>query len=362
MQKKNISILLIIILLGTIILIISCIFIFFLTYVIKSQFVISTLTTSVQTTSKPQSTQLSLTATTTLTPVQATAMLPTKQAPTPTIPPPSLVPSSTAAAFVQDTWCVPWNTEAIYAQVYRVLDGSNIEVLINGDLYQIRYLGIAAPDEDLGANAQMLSREENMRLVSGKQVLLVKDRSDTDEYNRLLRYVFEGVTFINLSLVESGYAIADSHPPDISCDTVFNLAEIQALQTGRGIWAATATPSRAIPTQTNLPASTGDIIISIISYEGDGWQQPDEFVEIKNNGEKPIQLENWILRDSQNHLYRFPNYVIIPGQYCRIYTDLYNPGTCGFKFNNPSGIWSDEGECAYLFDSNGYPIHTFCYE
>jgi micrococcal nuclease len=67
--------------------------------------------------------------------------------------------------------------------------------------------------------------------------LLVKDISETDKYDRLLRYVFVGDTFVNFELVNQGYAAAVTFPPDVACEDVFRSAEADARSRGLGLWA-----------------------------------------------------------------------------------------------------------------------------
>ena len=81
---------------------------------------------------------------------------------------------------------------------------------------------------------------KNKALVDRKEIVLVKDVSETDIYGRLLRYVFVGDLsgiFVNNALVESGYASASSYPPDTACDEAFSSAERNAHSQELGLWA-----------------------------------------------------------------------------------------------------------------------------
>jgi len=290
---------------------------------------------------------------------------PTSVAISPTISPTNVYidePTSTLEAVIQDAWCVPWNSESTYAEVVEVIDGITIKVKINDTNHIVRYIGIAIPEEDLAINAGEQAKNKNTSLVFGKKVLLIKDRKDKDTEENLLRYVIVDAIFVNHTMIESGFALADSQPPNISCDTLFAYSEINAINRQLGLWLPERTATRDIPTKTPLPLSSGNVTITFISLEGKGWKQPDEFVEIKNQDNLSIQLNNWTLEDSDNHIYHFPPYTILPGQYCRIYTNMYDSSTCGFSLNKYSGIWSDDGECAYLYDSVGFLISALCIE
>jgi micrococcal nuclease len=64
-----------------------------------------------------------------------------------------------------------------------------------------------------------------------------KDVSDTDQYKRLLRYVYIGETFVNFTLVDEGYAWAVTYPPDIKYSAQLADAEKSARENNRGcLW------------------------------------------------------------------------------------------------------------------------------
>ncbi len=110
--------------------------------------------------------------------------------------------------------CVPGRQPQV-AQVVDVIDGDTIAVLLDGLLVKVKYIGIDAPEsisrlEYLGKEA----RNRNRELVVGRDVLLYKDVSDRDRFDRLLRYVFVDDKFINYELVSQGYASAVDEPPD----------------------------------------------------------------------------------------------------------------------------------------------------
>jgi len=112
---------------------------------------------------------------------------------------------------------------------------------------------------------------------------------------------------------------------------------------------------------TPTPPITSDIVITTIFYDGAGSLEPDEYVEIRNDSNNPIQLEGWTLRDIANHIYSFPNYSILPGQVCRVYTNEHHPDWCGFNYGSGTAIWNNSGDCAYLHDNQSNLIDDYCY-
>lgn len=131
----------------------------------------------------------------------------------------------------------------------RVIDGDTIKVSIDGAQYTVRYIGIDAPEtvkpnspiEPFGLEASAKNKE----LVEGKTILLEKDISETDEYGRLLRYVYFGDLFINGELVRLGYAQAISYPPDMKCQDLLRQLQQEARDAGRGLWGNTFTSTES---------------------------------------------------------------------------------------------------------------------
>jgi len=135
--------------------------------------------------------------------------------------------------------------------VTRVIDGDTIEIE-GGE--RIRYIGIDTPETvDPRKPVQCFGVEasnKNKELVEGKRVRLEKDITDKDKYNRLLRYVWVGDTFINLELVKQGFAYSYSYPPDIKYQDQFVKAQQEAREAKRGLWNTCSTT-----TELEQPAS-----------------------------------------------------------------------------------------------------------
>lgn len=114
-------------------------------------------------------------------------------------------------------------------------------------------------------------------------------------------------------------------------------------------------------TSTPAPAPSGDVRITDIFYDGSGPNEPDEYVQIMNFDDRPIQLQDWTLRDEANHVFTFPAFLIQPGQPCRVYTNENHPTWCGFNYGSGSAIWNNSGDCGYLRDGGNQLIDTYCY-
>lgn len=126
----------------------------------------------------------------------------------------------------------------IRAEVVEVVDGDTIRVEIGGVRYAIRYIGIDAPEtREPGAKA---ATRVNRQLVGDGIVLLESDVSDTDRFDRLLRYVWVerdgGLLLVNRELVRLGLALAKDYPPDLAYQDLLDRAERTAIREGNGLW------------------------------------------------------------------------------------------------------------------------------
>ena len=137
--------------------------------------------------------------------------------------------------------------------VDRVVDGDTIEVEITarvegpgagvtdiGTIYDVRLTGIDTP-ESVKPNSpvECFGREASAAataLLEGQEVRLVKDIEDTDQYDRLLRYVYLGDEMANARLVINGYASAYTYPPNVRHSDLLIDLQRQARESGRGLW------------------------------------------------------------------------------------------------------------------------------
>ncbi len=106
---------------------------------------------------------------------------------------------------------------------------------------KVRYIGIDTPEihhpmkgiERYGKEAS----EANRKLVDGKTVRLEFDVQEQDRYGRLLAYVYlEDGTFVNAWLVENGYAMVMTIPPNVKYQQLFLKLQREAREGMRGLW------------------------------------------------------------------------------------------------------------------------------
>jgi micrococcal nuclease len=133
--------------------------------------------------------------------------------------------------------CIPQNTVRETGLVVGVVDGDTIDVQIGDQVQRVRYIGMDTPEQDEALYQEAAAYNQSM--VLSKTVTLVKDTSDVDSFNRLLRYVVVENTFVNQALVELGYAEASAYAPDTACVSAFEAAQVQAQTAKAGLWLST---------------------------------------------------------------------------------------------------------------------------
>lgn len=133
--------------------------------------------------------------------------------------------------------------------VVKVIDGDTF-VVRSGET--VRMIGIDAPEK--GSYYYEESKAKLEALISNKTVALEKDKSEKDRYGRLLRYVYFNGTFINLVMVEEGFAKAYPYAPDTSFKNEFQTAENSAKEQQLAVWTEGLTENHAC---TKLGCETG---------------------------------------------------------------------------------------------------------
>lgn len=134
----------------------------------------------------------------------------------------------------------PVNEQPIEVLVTQVIDGDTIKVDLNGEIYNVRYIGIDCPETvNPNVSPEKYGQEAtdfNTELVKGQTVRLEKDKTDKDRYDRLLRYVWVGDILVNAQLVAFGWAESTPYPPDTKYQQIFNDLEKQAKELKLGMW------------------------------------------------------------------------------------------------------------------------------
>ena len=135
------------------------------------------------------------------------------------------------------------------AIVDRVVDGDTIIVEIAGDRERVRLLGIDTPESVAENRPDQCYGEESADylralLPVGTEVTLIRDVEARDQFDRLLAYVVRSSDqlFVNLDLLEQGYAGVLIYEPNSFYRDLFESAEDAAFADDVGLWGVCGGP------------------------------------------------------------------------------------------------------------------------
>lgn len=142
--------------------------------------------------------------------------------------------------------------DAVQVELVYVVDGDTFDVDFDlgpgDDIDRVRMIGVDTPETSYAFGNEPECFGDQARgktdsvLVAAEEIWLEQDVSDTDPYDRLLRYVWfvshvDGeVYLLNEVLVEEGYAEARAYRPDTAYQDRLDDAEERAIEGGRGMW------------------------------------------------------------------------------------------------------------------------------
>lgn len=127
--------------------------------------------------------------------------------------------------------------------VVRVVDGDTLVVEMDGEDRKVRLIGIDCEESvhaDAGRNTEKGRQQSEFTkalLPKGATVYLAKDTSDTDQYDRLLRYVWLEIPdnaadieevrtkMLNGILIDQADTQVKDYPPDVMYSDIFKKIE-----------------------------------------------------------------------------------------------------------------------------------------
>jgi micrococcal nuclease len=142
----------------------------------------------------------------------------------------------------------PWEEDpnagpaSVDAEVVRVVDGDTIEARIDGEVEDVRLIGVDTPETvKPGEPVQCFGRRASRftkRRLEGRRVRLVFGVERRDVYGRMLAYVYLGERFFNPTLIRRGLARSLTIPPNDRFAPRLRRLELAAARAGRGLWGA----------------------------------------------------------------------------------------------------------------------------
>ncbi len=226
------------------------------------------------------------------------------------------------------------------AKVTRVIDGDTIEVLLNGQNYRVRYILVNTPEtahspageEPFGAEATAA----NKALVEGKTVQLEKDVSETDQYGRLLRYVYVDGMMVNAELLRQGMAHVATFPPDVKYVDEFLEIQRTAQESGAGMW-----------------GNWGSVQITNVNVY-------DEYVDIENQQATAQSLKGWTLVSERGNQRCPLDGTLGAGETLRVWARAKDAKKGDFNCGFEDGIWSNSNpDPAVLLNPTGAEVYRW---
>ncbi len=227
--------------------------------------------------------------------------------------------------------------------VKEVLDGDTI---VLSDNRRVRLIGINTPEKGMYFFDE--AREVLEVIVLGKEVVLEKDVSEADMYGRLLRYVFVKDLFVNLEMIERGFANIYTCPPDIKYTEKFLEAERTARSSDLGLW----------------QKSKIDLVKIELNYDAagnDGLNLNGEYAAIKNTGDDPVDIYGWTVKDSATNTYEFGSYILKSGSAVYLFSGSGIDEEGRFYWGSPKPVWNNDHNALYLRDREGLLIEIYNY-
>lgn len=123
------------------------------------------------------------------------------------------------------------------------VDGDTVDVEVDGYEERVRLIGIDTPESVAQDRpVECFGPEAKVRLAEllpvGTEVRLERDVEGRDRYGRLLAYIHRTSddAFVNLVLVEEGFAESRRFEPNVARQAELDAAEAAARAEQRGLW------------------------------------------------------------------------------------------------------------------------------
>jgi len=152
------------------------------------------------------------------------------------------------------------------------------------------------------------------------------------------------------------WRLAEQHnPPLVMIDTWNDFEEGTDIEFG--IEHCVYLPLVMRNASTTLPA---DVQISDIEYNPPGDDLQNEYVRIENTGGLAAYMANWTLSDVAGNTFTFPPFTLHPGASVHVWTKAGVGTATDLYWGRGSSVWDSVGDCAYLRNSAGTQVDSYC--
>jgi endonuclease YncB( thermonuclease family) len=299
----------------------------------------------------------------------------------------------TPAAHAERGPCVPGTSaptcEWWDAKVDLVADGDTIEVKVDGKREQIRFTGINAmelskyshtPSKRRGSchGLEATAFAERYIKAAGWKVRLAAQSASSRSGRRLRRSVWvrSRGRLVDLARLElkAGHALWLPNDDETAHNTDYGRLAAEAIRAGRNLYDSRTC---GVGPDQDLPI---DLVINWDADGGDAKNLNGEWVDIRNDGARPLNLGGWWLRDSAlRYTGKTPGYVfpagtvVDAGRTLRLYVGCGQASATEQHWCLSETVFENvqdakgAGDGAYLFDPQGdlrasaiYPCMVAC--
>lgn len=137
------------------------------------------------------------------------------------------------------------NNESNYYRVTKIIDGDTFWIDDGSEKgVKVRLIGVDAPETRNTRNKEkseygIKAKEYITNLINDNSIRIEFDVDKYDRYGRILAYVYlKDGTFINATLIEHGYAMVMTVPPNVKYEQEFVELQKLAREENRGLWSS----------------------------------------------------------------------------------------------------------------------------
>lgn len=203
---------------------------------------------------------------------------------------------------------VEYQKEVCFAE--RIIDGDTLIC----DNQTIRLLGINTPEKKMPYYQEAT---DYLKQIENKTIEVLRDKEDEDKYNRKLRYIFYENELLNVQILQQGFATSFMLD-DLKYEGKLKQAENYAKNEEIRLW------------EKSKENCAKCIELVELNYSF-------EYFIINNNCNFDCNLENWIVKDDANHIFKLDN---------------LNAGEKK-RYDSKTKIWNDDGDRFFMRDETG---------
>jgi len=234
------------------------------------------------------------------------------------------------------------------ATVDREIDGDSLELLIDGEVVEVRLVGINAPEL---ADCQGPAARAALGDRLGGATIDVTGR-EQDRFDRLLVELSVDGESVNESMVRDGWALAVHGDGDRYVSAMIAAADERV-----GLWAG------AIE---GCTAWLGDVRVIDAAPDPPGRDDENlngEYVVLENADDAGIDLTGWQLRDeSTSNRFVFDRFALGPDDEVTVYVGCGQNSEAAVYWCSEGPVWSNDGETVMLLGPDGTYVSGFFLE